>query len=69
MGAASTMNAFADALGIALRESAVIPAQYRKRAQCTYKTRKRIVEMVFTYRKSSDIMAHEAFENDILSIQ
>jgi dihydroxy-acid dehydratase len=69
MGAASTMNALADALGIALPESAVIPAQYRKRTQCAYETRKRIVEMVFTDRKSSGIMAHEVFENGILSIQ
>ncbi|KAK4958399.1 hypothetical protein LTR10_004826 [Elasticomyces elasticus] len=65
MGTASTMNALAEALGMALPGSAAIPAPYRERAQCAYKTGVQIVEMVHADRKPSDIMTREAFENAI----
>ncbi|OJI99182.1 hypothetical protein ASPVEDRAFT_38649 [Aspergillus versicolor CBS 583.65] len=65
MGTASTMNALAEALGMALPGSAAIPAPYRERAQCAYKTGLQIVEMVHSDRKPSDIMTREAFENVI----
>ncbi|KAL4975565.1 dihydroxy-acid/6-phosphogluconate dehydratase [Aspergillus desertorum] len=65
MGTASTMNALAEALGMALPGSAAIPAPYRERAQCAYKTGLQIVEMVHADRKPSDIMTREAFENAI----
>ncbi|GKZ17897.1 hypothetical protein AbraIFM66951_006916 [Aspergillus brasiliensis] len=65
MGTASTMNALAEALGMALPGSAAIPAPYRERAQCAYETGIRIVEMVHSDRKPSDIMTREAFENVI----
>ncbi|KAJ5586807.1 Aconitase/3-isopropylmalate dehydratase swivel [Penicillium hispanicum] len=67
MGTASTMNALAEALGMALPGSAAIPAAYRHRAQCAYETGKRIVEMVESDRKPSDIMTREAFENAIVA--
>ncbi|PYI21060.1 putative dihydroxy acid dehydratase [Aspergillus violaceofuscus CBS 115571] len=65
MGTASTMNALAEALGMALPGSAAIPAPYRERSQCAYETGVRIVEMVHSDRKPSDIMTREAFENVI----
>jgi len=66
MGTASTMNALAEALGMALPGSAAIPAPYRERLQCAYKTGRQIVEMVHSDRKPSDIMTREAFENAIV---
>ncbi|PWY81581.1 putative dihydroxy acid dehydratase [Aspergillus sclerotioniger CBS 115572] len=66
MGTASTMNALAEALGMALPGSAAIPAAYRERAQCAYETGCRIVEMVQADRKPSDLMTREAFENAIV---
>lgn len=61
------MNALAEALGMALPGSAAIPAPYRERAQCAYETGLRIVEMVQTDRKPTDIMTREAFENVIIA--
>ncbi|OAP55018.1 dihydroxy-acid dehydratase [Fonsecaea erecta] len=66
MGTASSMNALAEALGMALPGSAAIPAVYRERLQCAYKTGQQIVEMVHSNRKPSDIMTREAFENAIV---
>ncbi|KAH8703594.1 dihydroxy-acid dehydratase [Talaromyces proteolyticus] len=66
MGTASTMNALAEALGMALPGSAAIPAPYRQRGQCAYETGKQIVEMVESDRKPSDLMTREAFENAIV---
>jgi len=66
MGTASTMNALAEALGMALPGSAAIPAPYRERQQIAYKTGTQIVEMVHADRKPSDIMTREAFENAIV---
>ncbi|KAK5208471.1 hypothetical protein LTR47_009261 [Exophiala xenobiotica] len=66
MGTASTMNALAEALGMALPGSAAIPAPYRERSQCAYKTGRQIVEMVHADRKPSDILTREAFENAIV---
>ncbi|KAL7911704.1 dihydroxy-acid dehydratase [Trichoderma velutinum] len=66
MGTASSMNALAEALGMALPGSAAIPAPYRERLQCAYKTGQQIVEMVRSDRKPSDIMTRQAFENAIV---
>jgi dihydroxy-acid dehydratase len=67
MGTASTMNALAEALGMALPGSAAIPAPYRERGQVAYETGKRIVDMVWEDLKPSDIMTREAFENVIVA--
>ncbi|CAH0045147.1 unnamed protein product [Clonostachys solani] len=67
MGTASTMNALAEALGMALPGSAAIPAAYRQRGQMAYETGERIVEMVKNDRKPSDILTREAFENAIVA--
>ena len=65
MGTASTMNALAEALGMALPRSSAIPAPYKERGQCAYETGLRIVEMVRADRKPSDILTRQAFENAI----
>ena len=65
LGTASTMNALAEALGMALPGSAAIPAPYRERTQAAYETGRRIVEMVYDDLKPSDIMTRGAFENVI----
>ncbi|KAJ8129447.1 hypothetical protein O1611_g4182 [Lasiodiplodia mahajangana] len=66
MGTASTMNALAEALGMMLPGSAAIPAPYRERSQAAYHTGARIVDMVRSGLKPSDIMTGEAFENAIV---
>lgn len=60
------MNALAEALGMALPGSAAIPAAYRERLQCAFRTGQQIVDMVHNNRKPSDIMTREAFENAIV---
>ncbi len=65
MGTATTMNSLAEALGMMLPGSAVIPAVHRERGQVAYLTGKRIVDMVREDMKPSDIMTREAFENMI----
>jgi dihydroxy-acid dehydratase len=66
MGTASTMNSLAEALGMQLPGSASIPAPYRERAQISYLTGKRIVEMVKEDLRPSKIMTREAFHNAIV---
>ncbi|KAK8854962.1 dihydroxy-acid dehydratase [Kwoniella newhampshirensis] len=65
MGTASTMNALAEALGMALPGSSSIPAAYRERGACGYSTGLRIVDLVREDIKPSDILTREAFENAI----
>ncbi len=65
MGTASTMNSLAEALGMSLPGSAAIPAPYRDRQECAYRTGLQIVEMVAADRKPSDILTREAFINAI----
>ncbi len=67
MGTASTMNALAEALGMALTGSAAIPAPYRERGQIAYETGTRIVDMVWEDLKPSDILTRAAFENAIVA--
>ncbi|TXT08904.1 hypothetical protein VHUM_03032 [Vanrija humicola] len=65
MGTASTMNALAEALGMALPGSSAIPAAYRERGASAYATGRRIVDMVREDLKPSDILTKDAFENAI----
>ncbi|KAF3763687.1 hypothetical protein M406DRAFT_49506 [Cryphonectria parasitica EP155] len=67
MGTASTMNALAEALGMALPGSAAIPAPYRERSQVAYQTGERIVGMVHEDLRPCDIMTRSAFENAIVA--
>ncbi len=66
MGTATTMNSLAEALGMQLPGSAAIPAPYRERAQISYETGKRIVDMVWEDLRPSDVMTRAAFENAIV---
>jgi dihydroxy-acid dehydratase len=65
MGTATTMNSLTEALGMSLPGSAAIPAPYRDRQECAYRTGKQIVEMVDADRKPSDILTRKAFLNAI----
>ena len=67
MGTASTMNALAEALGMALPGSAAIPAAYRERGQMAFETGVRVVDMVKEDLKPSDILTRDAFENAIIA--
>jgi dihydroxy-acid dehydratase len=66
MGTATTMNSLTEVLGMSLPGSAAIPAAYRERQECAYRTGRQIVEMVRTDRKPSDILTRNAFLNAIL---
>ncbi len=66
MGTATTMNSLAEALGMSLPGSAAIPAPYRDRQECAWRTGKRVVEMVHEDLKPSDIMTRESFLNAIV---
>ena len=65
MGTATTMNSLTEALGMSLPGSAAIPAPYRDRLECAWRTGRQIVEMVQADRKPSDILTREAFINAI----
>ena len=65
MGTATTLNSLAEVLGMALPGSATIPAPHRDRQECAYETGRRIVEMIRSDRKPSDILTREAFLNAI----
>ncbi|MDF8332784.1 IlvD/Edd family dehydratase [Novosphingobium cyanobacteriorum] len=66
MGTATTMNSLAEALGMMLPGSAAIPAPYRDRQECAWRTGKRIVDMVHEDLRPSDIMTLGAFHNAIV---
>lgn len=66
MGTATTMNSLAEALGMQLPGSAAIPAPHRERAEISYETGLRIVDMVYEDLKPSDIMTPAAFQNAIV---
>ena len=66
MGTATTMNSLAEAMGMSLPGSAAIPAPYRDRQECAWRTGKRIVDMVREDLKPSDILTREAFLNAIV---
>ena len=67
MGTASSMNSLAEALGMQLPGSAVIPAPYRERGQMAYATGKAIVDLVHKNIRPSDIMTKQAFENAVVA--
>ncbi len=65
MGTATTMNSLTEALGMQLPYSAAIPAPHRDRAEISYLTGKRIVDMAYEDLKPSDILTKDAFINAI----
>ena len=66
MGTATTMNCLAEALGMQLPGSAVIPAPYRDRAEMAYRSGLRIVAMVHEDLRPSRILTRSAFHNAIV---
>ncbi|MBB3232160.1 IlvD/Edd family dehydratase [Halomonas stenophila] len=67
MGTASTMNALAEALGMSLPGSAMIPGPYKERGAVAYRTGERIVDLVREDLRPSDILTREAFENALVT--
>jgi dihydroxy-acid dehydratase len=65
MGTALSMNSLAEALGMSLPGCASIPAPYGERGKMSYKTGRRIVEMVHEDLTPSRILTRKAFENAI----
>ncbi|MFW6322557.1 MAG: IlvD/Edd family dehydratase [Guyparkeria sp.] len=67
MGTASTMNSMAEALGMSLPGSAMIPGPYKERGLVAYQTGERIVDMVWEDLRPGDILTRQAFENAIVT--
>ena len=68
MGTASSMNSLAEALGMQLPGSAIIPAPYRERGQAAYETGTHASSsMVHENLRPSDIMTKPAFENAVVA--
>ncbi|MFN8622058.1 MAG: IlvD/Edd family dehydratase [Chloroflexota bacterium] len=65
MGTATTMNGLAEALGMMLPNSAIVPAVHKDRGQQSFWAGRRIVEMVLEDLRPSQIMTKAAFENVI----
>ncbi len=66
MGTATTMNSLAEVLGMQLPGSAAIPAPHRERAEISYRTGLRIVDMVHEDLTPKKIMTAESFQNAIV---
>jgi xylonate dehydratase len=65
MGTALSMNCLAETLGMALPNSAAIPAPYRERGQSAYASGRRIVEMVREDVRPLDIITRRSLLNAI----
>lgn len=68
MGTASTMASMVEALGLGLPGNAAYPAVDGRRNVLARMAGRRIVEMVHTDQKISDILSREAFENAIKTL-
>ena len=66
LGTASTMQCMAEALGMALPGSALMPATMRDILQNARNAGRRIMSLVELGIKPSDIMTREAFENAVI---
>ena len=68
MGTASTMASMVEALGIGLPGNAAYPAVDGRRNVIARQAGRRIVEMVHTDQKISEVLTREAFENAIKTL-
>src|SRR6202008_1113188 len=68
MGTASTMASMVEALGIGLPGNAAYPAVDGRRNVIARQAGRRIVEMVHTDQKISDVLTREAFENAVKTL-
>lgn len=66
MGTASTMQIMAEALGLMLPGSALMPATCPELKEMAYKAGRQVMELVKSGLKVSDIVTMEAFENAIM---
>lgn len=66
MGTASTMQIMAEALGLMLPGSALMPATCPELKEMAYKAGRQVMELVKAGLKVSDIVTMEAFENAIM---
>ncbi len=66
MGTASTMQIMAEALGLMLPGSALMPATAKELRTVAYEAGKRSVELAKSGLKASDIVTQKAFENAII---
>lgn len=65
MGTATTMNSMTEILGLSLPGSAAIPAPYRDRQECAWRTGRQIVQLVNDDVKPSDILTRASFLNAV----
>ena len=65
LGTANTMGCMAEALGMSLPGSAVIPAVYAKRMQIAYETGAAVMGLIESHTTARKIMTKAAFENAI----
>ena len=68
MGTASTMTTATEALGLILPGFSSIPAVDSRHAQFASLTGQRIVEMVWTDQKPSDILTAKSFDNAVTTV-
>src|SRR5438067_2289292 len=68
IGTASTMTSAAEALGLTLPGFSSIPAVDSRHAQFASLTGQRIVEMVWTDLKPSDILTAKSFDNAVTTV-
>ena len=66
MGTANTMCSFAEALGMSLSASALIPAPYLERKRAAFRSGEKIIELVKKHITSRKIMSWDAIENAIM---
>ena len=66
MGTAATMQIMAEALGMSLPGTALIPAVFEELEHVTVKAADQLVELVGLELRPSDIMTYKAFENAIM---
>lgn len=66
MGTASTMQIMAEALGLMLPGTALMPSTCRDLRTAAYEAGRRIVELALEGKKASDIVTMESFENAIM---
>ena len=66
MGTANTMCCFAEALGMSLSASALIPAPYLERKRAAFRSGEKIIELVKKHITSRKIMSWDAIENAIM---
>lgn len=66
MFTANSMNCMTEALGMALKGNATIPAVYSKRKRLAKETGMKIMELIEKGIKPRDIMTNESFENALI---